>query len=134
MFFQTFQENEKLRSFFSVLSTNVAQNEVHFVSTIEGDKIIFLIHFTNLITLALLQSFNNSHICFCQVRDIPSTEHSGTQRWIVFSGTESWTFLTPLMLFCYLLCWPSFLRMKVKWHSRLIDNNNYVSLFIKYWV
>lgn len=40
MLLQTFQENEKLQSFFSMLSTNVAENGAHFVSTIEGDKII----------------------------------------------------------------------------------------------
>ncbi|KAL6113985.1 uncharacterized protein ACO6RY_04862 [Pungitius sinensis] len=33
---KTFQENEKLQSFFSLLSTNVAENGVRFVSTIEG--------------------------------------------------------------------------------------------------
>ncbi|XP_056275810.1 gamma-glutamyl hydrolase [Pseudoliparis swirei] len=33
---QTFEDNERLRSFFSLLSTNVAGNGVHFVSTIEG--------------------------------------------------------------------------------------------------
>ncbi|TDH12940.1 hypothetical protein EPR50_G00052270 [Perca flavescens] len=38
---ETFQENEKLRSFFSLLSTNVAENEVHFVSTIEGKRYPF---------------------------------------------------------------------------------------------
>ncbi|XP_078107152.1 gamma-glutamyl hydrolase [Sander vitreus] len=38
---KTFQENEKLRSFFSLLSTNVAENEVHFVSTIEGKRYPF---------------------------------------------------------------------------------------------
>lgn len=40
MLLQTFQENVKLQSFFSMLSTNVADNGVHFVSTIEGYKII----------------------------------------------------------------------------------------------
>lgn len=39
MLLQTFQENEKLHSFFSMLSTNVAENGAHFVSTIEGYKI-----------------------------------------------------------------------------------------------
>ncbi|XP_031161745.1 gamma-glutamyl hydrolase isoform X1 [Sander lucioperca] len=38
---ETFQENEKLRSFFSLLSTNVAENQVHFVSTIEGKRYPF---------------------------------------------------------------------------------------------
>ncbi|XP_059193335.1 gamma-glutamyl hydrolase isoform X2 [Centropristis striata] len=38
---KTFQENEKLQTFFSVLSTNVAENEVHFVSTIEGKRYPF---------------------------------------------------------------------------------------------
>ncbi|KAK9522944.1 hypothetical protein VZT92_019380 [Zoarces viviparus] len=33
---KTFKENEKLQSFFSLLSTNIAENGVHFVSTIEG--------------------------------------------------------------------------------------------------
>ncbi|XP_068422707.1 gamma-glutamyl hydrolase [Clinocottus analis] len=33
---KTFNENEKLQSFFSLLSTNVAESGVHFVSTIEG--------------------------------------------------------------------------------------------------
>ncbi|XP_034397945.1 gamma-glutamyl hydrolase [Cyclopterus lumpus] len=33
---KTFQDNERLQSFFSLLSTNVAKNGVHFVSTIEG--------------------------------------------------------------------------------------------------
>lgn len=41
MFLQTFQENEKLQNFFSMLSTNVAENGAHFVSTLEGYKIIF---------------------------------------------------------------------------------------------
>lgn len=36
MFLQTFQENEKLQSFFTILSTNIAENGAHFVSTIEG--------------------------------------------------------------------------------------------------
>ncbi|XP_034090907.1 gamma-glutamyl hydrolase isoform X1 [Gymnodraco acuticeps] len=38
---KNFQENEPLRSFFSLLSTNVAENQVHFVSTIEGRKYPF---------------------------------------------------------------------------------------------
>ncbi|KAK2837793.1 hypothetical protein Q5P01_015005 [Channa striata] len=38
---KTFQENEKLHNFFSVLSTNVAENGVHFVSTIEGKQYPF---------------------------------------------------------------------------------------------
>ncbi|XP_033474517.1 gamma-glutamyl hydrolase [Epinephelus lanceolatus] len=38
---ETFHENEKLQSFFSVLSTNVAENGVQFVSTIEGKKYPF---------------------------------------------------------------------------------------------
>lgn len=38
---QTFQENEKLWSFFSILSTNVAENGAHFVSTIEGKRYPF---------------------------------------------------------------------------------------------
>uniref|UniRef100_A0A3Q3R4I2 folate gamma-glutamyl hydrolase n=2 Tax=Monopterus albus TaxID=43700 RepID=A0A3Q3R4I2_MONAL len=38
---ETFQENEKLKNFFSVLSTNVAENGAHFVSTIEGKKYPF---------------------------------------------------------------------------------------------
>lgn len=38
---KNFQENEPLRSFFSLLSTNVAENKVHFVSTIEGRKYPF---------------------------------------------------------------------------------------------
>lgn len=54
MFLQTFQKNEKLSSFFSVLSTNLAENGVHFVSTIEGYKIIFIITINNLI-IALYQ-------------------------------------------------------------------------------
>lgn len=37
---QAFQENEKLRSFFTVLSTNVAENEAHFISTLEGNPIM----------------------------------------------------------------------------------------------
>ncbi|KAM9361114.1 gamma-glutamyl hydrolase [Symphorus nematophorus] len=37
----TFQENEKLQNFFSVLSTNVAENGAHFVSTIEGKRYPF---------------------------------------------------------------------------------------------
>lgn len=39
MFLQTFQETEKLQSFFSILSTNIAENGAQFVSTIEGYKI-----------------------------------------------------------------------------------------------
>ncbi|KAI9536359.1 hypothetical protein NQZ68_034255 [Dissostichus eleginoides] len=38
---KTFQENEPLHRFFSLLSTNVAENQVHFVSTIEGKKYPF---------------------------------------------------------------------------------------------
>lgn len=38
---ETFQENEKLHNFFSILSTNVAENDVHFVSTIEGKRYPF---------------------------------------------------------------------------------------------
>ncbi|XP_029294707.1 gamma-glutamyl hydrolase [Cottoperca gobio] len=38
---KTFQENEKLETFFSLLSTNVAENGVHFVSTIEGKRYPF---------------------------------------------------------------------------------------------
>ncbi|XP_032371546.1 gamma-glutamyl hydrolase isoform X1 [Etheostoma spectabile] len=38
---ETFQGNEKLQSFFSLLSTNVAENKVHFVSTIEGKRYPF---------------------------------------------------------------------------------------------
>lgn len=38
---ETFQENEKLSSFFSVLSTNVAENGAEFVSTIEGKRYPF---------------------------------------------------------------------------------------------
>lgn len=40
--FQTFQENKKLSGFFSLLSTNVAENGAHFVSTIEGYSIIWV--------------------------------------------------------------------------------------------
>lgn len=40
MFTQNFQENENLQSFFSILSTNVAENGAHFVSTIEGYKTV----------------------------------------------------------------------------------------------
>ena len=39
MFLQTFEESKKLQSFFSILSTNVAENGTQFVSTIEGEKI-----------------------------------------------------------------------------------------------
>lgn len=35
---KTFDENEKLSGFFAVLSTNVADNGAHFVSTIEAQK------------------------------------------------------------------------------------------------
>ncbi|XP_019954906.1 gamma-glutamyl hydrolase [Paralichthys olivaceus] len=38
---KSFQENEKLRNFFSLLSTNVAENRAHFVSTIEGKRYPF---------------------------------------------------------------------------------------------
>ncbi|XP_029916659.1 gamma-glutamyl hydrolase [Myripristis murdjan] len=38
---KTFQENEKLQKFFSILSTNIAENGAHFVSTIEGKKYPF---------------------------------------------------------------------------------------------
>lgn len=38
---QNFQENQKLHSFFSILSTNVAENGAHFVSTIEGKRYPF---------------------------------------------------------------------------------------------
>ncbi|XP_040928213.2 gamma-glutamyl hydrolase [Betta splendens] len=38
---ETFQENEKLRGFFSLLSTNVAENGAHFVSTIEAKRYPF---------------------------------------------------------------------------------------------
>lgn len=36
MFFQDFEGNEKLSTFFNILSTNVAENGAEFVSTIEG--------------------------------------------------------------------------------------------------
>lgn len=39
MLFQTFLANKQLHSFFSVLSTNVAENGAHFVSTMEGENI-----------------------------------------------------------------------------------------------
>ncbi|XP_044053793.1 gamma-glutamyl hydrolase isoform X2 [Siniperca chuatsi] len=35
---KTFQENEKLQNFFSLLSTNIAENGAHFVSTLEGRR------------------------------------------------------------------------------------------------
>ncbi|XP_044193150.1 gamma-glutamyl hydrolase [Thunnus albacares] len=38
---ETFQENEKLQSFFNILSTNVAENEVNFVSTMEAKRYPF---------------------------------------------------------------------------------------------
>ncbi|CAK6950657.1 gamma-glutamyl hydrolase [Scomber scombrus] len=38
---KTFEENEKLQSFFSILSTNVAENDARFVSTIEGKRYPF---------------------------------------------------------------------------------------------
>ncbi|KAG7480780.1 hypothetical protein MATL_G00060030 [Megalops atlanticus] len=38
---KTFRGNEKLQQFFSVLSTNIAENGVEFVSTIEGRKYPF---------------------------------------------------------------------------------------------
>ncbi|XP_060926991.1 gamma-glutamyl hydrolase [Limanda limanda] len=38
---ESFQENAKLRNFFSLLSTNVAENEAHFISTIEGKRYPF---------------------------------------------------------------------------------------------
>ncbi|KAJ0067935.1 hypothetical protein NL108_011735 [Boleophthalmus pectinirostris] len=38
---QTVLENEKLNNFFTILSTNVADNGAHFVSTIEGKKYPF---------------------------------------------------------------------------------------------
>ncbi|KAM7019199.1 LOW QUALITY PROTEIN: gamma-glutamyl hydrolase [Tautogolabrus adspersus] len=38
---QTFQENEKLQSFFSVLSTNVAENQALFISTLEAKRYPF---------------------------------------------------------------------------------------------
>ncbi|XP_008287386.1 gamma-glutamyl hydrolase [Stegastes partitus] len=38
---QNFQENTKLHSFFSLLSTNVAESGAHFVSTIEGRRYPF---------------------------------------------------------------------------------------------
>ncbi|XP_038164024.1 gamma-glutamyl hydrolase [Cyprinodon tularosa] len=38
---KAFQENEQLSSFFSVLSTNIALNGEHFVSTIEGKRYPF---------------------------------------------------------------------------------------------
>ncbi|XP_034548050.1 gamma-glutamyl hydrolase [Notolabrus celidotus] len=38
---ETFQENEKLKNFFSVLSTNVAENGAVFISTVEGKRYPF---------------------------------------------------------------------------------------------
>lgn len=35
---KTFEENEKLNSFFTVLSTNIAENGAHFISTFEARK------------------------------------------------------------------------------------------------
>lgn len=43
MFSQDFQENEMLQSFFTILSTNIAKNGAHFVSTFEGYKVYFLL-------------------------------------------------------------------------------------------
>lgn len=43
MFSQDFQENEMLQSFFTILSTNIAKNGAHFVSTFEGYKVNFFI-------------------------------------------------------------------------------------------
>uniref|UniRef100_W5NDC4 folate gamma-glutamyl hydrolase n=1 Tax=Lepisosteus oculatus TaxID=7918 RepID=W5NDC4_LEPOC len=39
--FETFKGNEKLEQFFSILSTNIAENGVKFVSTMEGKKYPF---------------------------------------------------------------------------------------------
>ncbi|KAM9393272.1 LOW QUALITY PROTEIN: gamma-glutamyl hydrolase [Pholidichthys leucotaenia] len=36
-----FQENKNLNSFFAILSTNIAKNDAHFVSTIEGKRYPF---------------------------------------------------------------------------------------------
>lgn len=53
LFFQAFQDNEKLSSFFSLLSTNMAENGAHFVSTIEGYQNICAWNFqTKLIPLS----------------------------------------------------------------------------------
>ncbi|XP_008334216.1 gamma-glutamyl hydrolase [Cynoglossus semilaevis] len=38
---ETFQKNEMLHNFFSLLSTNTAENEAHFVSTVEGRRYPF---------------------------------------------------------------------------------------------
>ncbi|KAM4617082.1 gamma-glutamyl hydrolase [Polymixia lowei] len=38
---KTFQENEKLHNFFTILSTNIANNGAHFVSTMEGKRYPF---------------------------------------------------------------------------------------------
>lgn len=38
---QNFQENKKLSNFFSLLSTNVAEDGAHFISTIEGKRYPF---------------------------------------------------------------------------------------------
>ncbi|XP_068167466.1 gamma-glutamyl hydrolase [Antennarius striatus] len=38
---ENFWQNEKLHNFFSILSTNIAENRAHFVSTIEGKKYPF---------------------------------------------------------------------------------------------
>uniref|UniRef100_A0A8C6WXB2 folate gamma-glutamyl hydrolase n=1 Tax=Neogobius melanostomus TaxID=47308 RepID=A0A8C6WXB2_9GOBI len=38
---KTFQENEKLNNFFTILSTNIADNGAHFVSTIEAKNYPF---------------------------------------------------------------------------------------------
>lgn len=68
VFLQGFQTNKELHSFFSILSTNIAENGAEFVSTIEGYLVLFvLLHQTKsnsvvLILTLITYCFNREEI------------------------------------------------------------------------
>lgn len=106
--FQTFVADEKLQSFFSILSTNVAANGVDFVSTMEGSST-----FISILKWWFINKGIDNSVTIHQVRNTPSTGCSGTLRWTVFSGKGGWTSLTPATPFSYRPCWLSFSSTKV---------------------
>ncbi|KAA8592727.1 hypothetical protein FQN60_018182 [Etheostoma spectabile] len=130
---ETFQGNEKLQSFFSLLSTNVAENKVHFVSTIEGKrypfygvqwhpevnrfqwnrKLIFP-HSSHAVQLSsLLAEFFVNEECFCGLGLVYSNK-SCTMPPITFQdlplniymvifGTGIFVFILSLIFCCYFI-------------------------------
>lgn len=109
--FQAFMGNEKLSGFFSVLSTNIAQNGLEFVSTVEDNKTR---HFSH-----LKPPYPSTHTqCDWNVIGLQagrnlSTGYSGIQKWAAFSGTLVTTFLFPAMLSECHPYWLNSLLMRV---------------------